>query len=149
MSSAAISSLSIFEGDNPYAPPRIVSAETDSASQVGLFGARARYQIAGREIEVCWSHWTGWESYAVDGQLVAAFRNWSLRHKQSIELDARTGSAIEIESSVTPAFRVRIWYGGALVKEDLAPSKRFFDFTVGALLAVGVASLALVGCCFV
>ncbi len=149
MSSAAISSLSIFEGDNPYAVTRVASADVLSASKVDLLGARAHYQIAGREIEVYWSHWTGWESYALDGQLVASFRNWSLRHQQRIEIDARTGAAIEIESTVIPSFRVRIWCGGCLVKDDHAPIKRAFDLAVGALLAVGVAAIAFLGCCFV
>jgi hypothetical protein len=142
-------SRSFFEGDNPYAATRVCAVDAASRGQVDLFGARARYEVEGRDIEVYWSHWTGWESYAIDGRLVAAFRNWSLRHRQSIELDSQTGRSVVAESSVIPAFGVRIWNGGRLVFEDHAPVKRAFDCAVAALLAICIAIFAITACCLI
>lgn len=145
MSSAATSRQSIFEGENPYAVSQAATSDENPSPCVDLFGARARYLIAGRVIEIYWSHWTGWETYALDGQLVQGFRNWSLRHKLCLGVDADTGASIEVESSVMPSFQVRIWCGGRLVKVDQAPMKRAFDSGIAALLAVGVLAIAFLG----
>lgn len=145
MSSAVTSRRSLFEGENPYAATRAAISDESSSPCIDLFGARARYHIAGRAIEIYWSHWTGWETYALDGQLIHAFRNWSLRHRLCLGTDKVTGATIEVESSVMPSFQVRIWCGGQLVKVDQAPMKRAFDSGVMAMLAVGVLAFAFIG----
>lgn len=134
---------SFFERDNPYA----VSCETPATPRqrrtlgvgVGLLGAAACYEVRGRELEIYWSHWTGWESYSVDGRRVFAGWTATLRRRQRIVLDAATGDAIEVESSALPAFRVRIWSQGGLLHEDRAPEKRAFDRAASGVLALAAA----------
>lgn len=135
-----------FERDNPFASGPIAVPAVLSGVRTNLFGATGHYLVEGRELQVYWSHWTGWEAYAMDGRSVAEFRNWSLRRRHCIELDSRSGRTVEIESAVTPDFVIRIWSEGQLLLQDVAPSKRGFDFAIAALLASCIATIwAFVG----
>lgn len=144
---------SFFETDNPYAVGETLRDGRGPAVGlgVGLLGASACYEVLGRRLEIYWSHWTGWESYHLDGRPVSSGWTADLRRRQRILLDAATGDAIEIEASSLPAFRVRIWRQGGLLHEDIAPQKRAFDRVAGALLALAAAfttAMFLTALCF-
>ncbi len=123
---------------NPFEVPAAVAPRRPHETALSLAGMRSVFAVGSSVVEVETSHWSGRETYRVDGAVTREVRNLGWHVTQTLNAGAAT---VEISSRWYPLGRVAVAVDGQPWIDDLFP--QFRPVKALATFAVGMVTLVL------